>query len=307
MGNKPSIPKHTRYIESDENIVVLNVEFEIKQTGLGVISKQFIPANTIIRKLDLFGDELYDKINDLNYTGDANKYLSNVDSEDKTNVGIVKVGNEMEIFELPKVIYLETLRDIESGEELSRFYNEDFWFEKEFNNKYGQVIKSGDLPEVYTYVDSFRETIHSSNVLQIYGKKIEDKYYYVQLMGNTKINFYHKVNQFNELNIFANLIELEDYLDKKYGPESFRSVEHQQEVLKLVYLIDRTKSDYSKYEPEDYIQIDNSKYYSVSNLNSRPKKYFSSNKELVEAYKTATEEEKQMYSWEIKRETISLE
>ena len=307
MGNKPSIPKHTRYIESDENIVVSDVEFEIKETGLGVIAKQFIPANTIIKKLYLVQDELYDKINDLNYTGDANQYLSNVDSQDKTNVGIVKVGNEVEIFELAKVIYLETLRDIEEGEELSRFYNEDFWFEKEFSNKYGQVIKSGDLPEVYSYVDSFRESIHSSNVLQIYGKKIGDKYYYVQLMGNTKINFYQKVKQFNELPIFANLIELEDYLDKKYGPESFRSVEVQQEVLKLVYLIDRSKSDNSKYELDDYIQIDNSKYYSMENLNSRPKKYFSSNKELVEALKIATEEEKQMYSWEIKRETISLE
>ena len=66
-------------------------------------------------------------------------------------------------------------------------------------------------------------------------------------------------------------------------------------------------SDNSKYELDDYIQIDNSKYYSMENLNSRPKKYFSSNKELIEALKTATEEEKQMYSWEIKRETISLE
>ena len=308
MGNRPSIPKHTRYIESDENIKVSDLDLKIiDDQEFGVYTNQFIPAGTIIHKINFEQpDDLSNKINDLNYSGDASKYLSNTNNEDKTNIGLVKIGNELEMFELPKAIYLEALRDIHAGEELSRFYDEDFWYEKEFVNKYGSIIKSGELPDVYTYIDSYRENFNSNNVLHIYGKKVDDKYYYAQLMGNTKTNYYHKVKEFGELPVFKTLLELESYFEQKYGQEEYRDIETQQTILKFVYLIDRTKSDNSKYELNDYIAIDNLKYYSLTNLNSRPKKYFENNKEMMDAIRQATDEEKATYSWEIKREVISL-
>ena len=342
--------KFIDWIKTESDIIITPVKLEIKkstcktkedcqedcqeecqeecQENLGVFACEFIPADTYICKSnpnDTQEDSISRKINDLGYEGSAILYEENYEyAESKSNLVYVNVkdtfGLEGNISTKKPLTFIKTLKDIQLGEELSRHYGIDYWYQNEYYIKHKQSLLNKNLPFDYYFIDEFRIGLEYNNCLYIFGKCINDKYYYVKSVGILS-SYYTKINEFNKLPIFKSESDADEYINLAYGKPDERTNIQWNDVWNFKYLIDISKSDNSKYELDepisekrimkknDCVKIYYDKYYSTKYLKTKPVKYFNSRQELNDYIKNTTDEEKYKYNLQVdyfKQKAINL-
>lgn len=155
-----------------------NKKFIIKKSeiceGDGVFADENIPEGTVIDIKNI----AHDKINDLAYN--QTKEYNFDDVKKHTNCMFLYDFNT----KLQKNYGLVILKNIYKGEELSRTYGIEYWHSYNFwskykNNKYLLTKNDEDLPPEYIFIDLVTSHMYSSKVFELYGKKCDDKYYYL--------------------------------------------------------------------------------------------------------------------------------
>jgi hypothetical protein len=328
MGNSQK-SKFLVWIGTESDAIITPVKLEIKKStcknfnndtsnNLGVFACEFIPANTYICKSnpkDITEDSISRTINDLGYEGSAKDYEKNYEyAESKSNLVYVNVkdtfGLDAMVNEKKPLTFIKTLRDIESGEELSRHYGIEYWYNYEFDNKHKDFILTKNelgleqellpLPSDYCFIDEFRIDLGYNHCLYVFGKCVDNKYYYVKGICMDK-NYYTRIEEFTKLPIFSSSSEADEDRDKNT----------RKEACGFKYLIDISKPDNSKYkfgEPivikqilkkNDIVEITNLKYYSTKYLKSKPTKYFNTREELNEYIDNTPQEEKSKYNLQV--------
>lgn len=210
-------------VSLDEKINLEEKQIEIKESNiikgeLGTFALEFIPKGTIFMYSGTGSVEDNKKlktwwINDLAYNGKSEEYDFDDNIKKNINVGFVKQADQMyNLFGEGKIqIYLYAIKDINIGEELSKYYGLDYWERFEFWNKHNyskfqETYLSCDLPTEYVYITSIRHNIHANYHMDLYGKKVDDKYYY--LVGNGeeyyKKNFFDKKDE-NGKSLFSDV------------------------------------------------------------------------------------------------------
>jgi hypothetical protein len=301
-----------------KNIYMDNKLNDELEDNMGVFAEEFIPANTYISKSnpnDVNEDCISRKINDLGYEGSAKFYEQNYEYvESKSNLVYVNVRDTFDlegiINQKKPLTLIRTLRDIQPGEELSRHYGIDYWYGYEYDHKHKQCLSNNKLPSDYYFIDEYRIDLQYNHCLYIFGKFVDNKYYYVQSFGLAP-SYYVKIDEFNKLPIFSSKADTDEYLDLTYGKYEDRNDIQRKEAWEFKYLIDISKSDNSKYEFEEpiimknvikkdnIIEINNLKYYSTKYLKSKPTKYFDSQNELNDYIANTPKEEKSKYNLQV--------
>ena len=329
MGNTYK-SKFIDWIGTESDAIITPVKLTIKKStyknitnnesygGLGVFAEEFIPANTYICKSNpenINEDNISRKINDLGYEGSAKFYEKNYEyTESKCNLVYVNVRDTFDIKGIinqkKPLTLIRTLREIQPGEELSRHYGIDYWYGYEFNHKHNNKIINNTLPSDYYFIDEYRIDLHFNHCLYVYGKCIDEKYYYVKSIGVNE-NYYTKIDEFNKLPIFSSQVEADEYIEQNYGIFEDRDEITRNEAWNFKYLIDISKSDNSKYEfgepiivknvvkKDDIVEIKNLKYYSTKYLKTKPMKYFNSQKELNEYITNTPNDERTKYNLQV--------
>ena len=219
----------------------------------GVFAEEFIPKGTIICESDptnITEKSISRKINDLLYKGNASEYENNEKVNNTTNVIYVHKDADPITYMLPGTkpfVFIETSKDICVGEELSRYYGIDYWYEFEYREKYGEIIKDGLYPPDYMFIDEYRTDIYRNVCMQVYGKCVDGKYYYVESRMIPK-NYYHRIDDFKLLPIFGSPKDVIEHTDKIFGKYEDRTDEQRNECWNYRCLIDVSKKDFSKYE-----------------------------------------------------------
>jgi DNA-binding protein Fis len=174
-------------------------------------------------------DHINKVINDLAFNGDINSYDKDENIEANTNVGyIVRYEDKcMEFFgEVPNNVYLYALKDIKENEELSKHYGLHFWQVYSFWNrfpdcKFTETHNMEDMPNEYVLIDSIRSSIQMNYCKQLYGKKVNDKYYYfvsIQMekyMDDNFLNNFHDANNVTKSD-FSMYLENEEIFEDMY-------------------------------------------------------------------------------------------
>lgn len=132
------------YTESktkEDELVKELFPFVTNQTD-GIFAKTFIPGGTYIARGDecipslpnsgfMENNKAYDNI--INKTNDLNFYYFQQEHE-YTDLETIKQHTNVKIVSVEGVKYLVAIRDIQPGEELSRYYGPSYWFTKDQND-----------------------------------------------------------------------------------------------------------------------------------------------------------------------------
>lgn len=107
------------------------------------------------------------------------------------------------------------------------------------------------MPTNYCFIDEYIE-LEDNTYTYVYGKSIVDKNYYVTGCGFHRYNF-TKIDEFNKIPVFNSINEVNEYKKQIFGKK-----EDMDEITKgkestFKYLLNISKSDYSKYEPGEPI------------------------------------------------------
>lgn len=249
MGQSSNKYRQIINTNEEKNLIVADVELVIKEStvlggNLGCFANQFIPKGTVFCKsnpCDIDNDTRF--MNDLLYTGDAQKYLQIIENNNDTitNIGYVCVGDG---FLSITRAYCKALKDIAIGEELSRFYGPDYWFRYEFDNAYSELLSQGKIPSVYVLHDTYSAGLMFNTRSTVFVKYVDGKYYYVK--GYMEKSEAYRIKSFNDIPIFKNDKNVEEYKDIMFTEDS--------QKWNFKYLIDVSKKDNSQYllnEPID--------------------------------------------------------
>lgn len=251
--------KYIQYIDKASDIVISDPKLDIKQStakygGNGVFAEEFIPKGTIFCKSDPFNiieETIGRYINDLLYQGNAEEYEQNESTNNVTNIGYVKTNEESSPFDLfgmkqtNKTCHCITLVDIMKGQELSRYYGADYWFDYEFKQKYKLFIEKKEYPPDYIFLDEYRTDLDIRFCINVYVKCVDSKYYYVYGHGVSK-NYYTRINAFQSLPIFRNILEVNNYVENKFGKYETMDDQTKKEYYEFKFLMDCSKPDYRK-------------------------------------------------------------
>lgn len=251
MGNTPPVSKFVEWAEDESIIsVATEVPIEIKQSifigstkdDLGVFATEFIPANTYICKSnprDVNEDSIARKINDPDYKGSALEY-----EQIEHNPNLVYVNTRA------GTTYLKTCKDIQAGEELTRHYGCNYWFQYEYYKKHNAVLQAGNIPSDYVFLSNYRVCPTYNMHLKIFVKCVNGVYSYVAGFGIPH-NYYFHIEKFNKLPLFKSTHESEEEFKKSTIKEFW---EHQ-------YLIDVSNPDGSPYPFDKPICLDGQSYW----------------------------------------------
>jgi SET domain-containing protein len=125
-----------KIVDIDEQLTVDEKKLEVRKStvngaGEGLFALERIPKGTIfISAGDINNyDTISRKMNDLSYHGTLENYDTDANVISCVNTGyIVKMDQLCKLFRVGRhEIYVYAIRDIEEGEELSRFYGPDYW------------------------------------------------------------------------------------------------------------------------------------------------------------------------------------
>lgn len=177
-------------------------EKKASKYGEGLFSLIYIPKGTLLfirNEFDYSKNEISFFINDLAYKNDIDEYYDNLD--DNINIGYVNYTELTEGRYIGKRLYLIAIKDIEIGEEFSRSYGFEYWKEYEFKQNYKNELKIFEenynrddysfLFEKYIFISELRIQCNTNYCMYLFGKKVNDKYYYLCGGGN-KCAFYDK-------------------------------------------------------------------------------------------------------------------
>jgi hypothetical protein len=265
--------KYIKWVNKESDINLSDRKLIIKQStvengGNGVFAGEFIAKDTIFCKYnakDVNEGSIARYINDLLYQGNANEYEQNELTNNTTNIGYVRLTEDVFSAFFGKTVrcYCIALTDIMEGQELSRYYGSNYWFEYEYNKKYESIIKMGQIPSDYMFIDNYVMETSCSPCINVFAKCVDGKYYYVYSnvysheKYNVTCNHYYRINDFCSLPIFKNSVEVADFCKNDLDEEN----ENRR------CLIDCSKSDFSIYLEDEPIIIDNTtEYYSAKFL-----------------------------------------
>lgn len=273
--------------DSNKIINVINVKLEIKKStiegaGNGVFTCEDIKEGTIFFEcidFHLVENGNLDKvINDLAYYGTLQGYNVDKNIIDNTNVGYI-VQYKDPIKQMfggwPDKMYLYAIKDINKGNELSRHYGINYWIQHEFwkqfgNCKFRDTQKMEDLPSKYVFIDKILLSIKHNNYMNLFGKQIDNKYYYFvsnefhnYMDPNFENMFKEKINvtkndksKYEEHEKIYNGMFLSKYLQKQKEDDLHKRRQCEKDFWDL--------HSYSKYKesknisdlPTDYVLID---------------------------------------------------
>ncbi len=283
MGNKTS-SQFVDWVDTEDTVTVTPVKLEVKQSGCvgsdennrGVFACEFIPAGTYICKTypdNVNEDSISRMCNDLGYTGSAKSYDENyAQAEAASNLVYVNVsdtfGLEAQIAGKSKVTFVRALRDIQPGEELSRHYGRDYWYTTEYLDKHEQTIKAGGIPSDYLFIDEYRIELHFNHSLYVFAKSDgENRYHYVIGYG-VRPKAYVQIDEFNNLPVFGTESEAREFVKANYGPFDESDSPNESSALDKFfwtykYLINVSKSDFSRYGPDEPISYNGLTYWAT--------------------------------------------
>lgn len=118
------------YIIKDKPVIHRFPKLYIKKSiipnaGMGVFAGEFIPKHTYLYQFTFNeinnNPTMFHKINDFAYDGDLSKYEQNAIHYNVINIDYVSVDGDNDI------VYLRARRDINLGEELSKYYGIESW------------------------------------------------------------------------------------------------------------------------------------------------------------------------------------
>lgn len=213
----------------------------IPSAGKGCFAGEFIPKDTMFCRSNPHDvNEQVDSrfMNDLAYKDDASAYPSE-ESDTDTNISYVSVTKGYNVSHA----YCKAVRDIEAGEELSRYYGKNYWLKAEFDQTYGSYIDNGQLPPVYTFIDEYRYGANFNSHIKVFGKCVDGKYYYA--WGCTRSTSPLEIEQFASIPIFPT---------EQAACEAENSIPNETDRNTFKYLIDISKPDNAPYliaEPID--------------------------------------------------------
>jgi hypothetical protein len=251
MGQKESTlseelqHKILKKINIEQKINIDEKKLEIKKSNItdtdyGVFALEKIPADTIFMYCDT--GSIVDQgigyfINDLAYHGDSIDYETDENITNFINVGHIRQSDQLYDFFGQGVckIYLYAIKDIDEGEELSKFYGLNYWQEHEFwkefpNSQFRVTHKMEDLPSKWVFIDTIRRGINFNHEKNLFAKKINDKYFYLVGYGGK----YYKPNFPNETFVEITKPDFSLYLfnecidDEMYLTEYLITKEHSQ-------------------------------------------------------------------------------
>lgn len=220
--NQSFSKKILRTVSINEKITVTDVKLEIKKStnlsaGSGVFATEFIPKDTVFLcsgsgAIEEQGIGFY--INDLAYDGNVENYKNEEKQLEIQNVGFMKQCDELyQFFGVGQcTIYLVTLKDINAGEELSKYYGLDYWLEYNFwnnfpGNKYRATHDVKDLPNKWVFIDNIRVDYNFNHNMQVFAKKVDDnpekgnpsdKYFYMVGYGNKNICYHQNFDELSK-------------------------------------------------------------------------------------------------------------
>lgn len=324
--------KYITFVDKASDIVLSEPKLVIKEStaenggngasNRGVFAEELIPKGTIFCKSDPFDvseNVISRYINDLLYQGDAEKYKENELKCNTTNIGYVRIKEEsssMDFFRRSKkTCYCIALVDIMCGQELSRYYGEDYWFNYEFDIKHNiSDLSCNNYPSDYIFLDEYRIDIMFNTCIYIFVKCVDGKYFYV-CGHNIPNTYYTRINAFNALPLFKDTLEATTYIEKVFGEddvspdnsEYYSPGKHvKKEFYDFKFLIDCSKPDFSPYSQSEPILYSYPRgddpighYYSTKSLQSRETKYFDSIVERDEYHDSLPKEERDKYNYEI--------
>lgn len=236
-------------------------ELEIKPSNIknengdvmdGVFAKCHIPKGTILcdindmnvfnfngaikSKLSQFGK----KMNDLNYdcTTGISTYTYNIEHNDKNNIGFIVNSNSNPYIAQYGLLY--ALRDIEKGEELSRYYGIYYWYSVEYKMKYPLTLTTHPfdyLPEVFRFVDEYRIKLTYNKNECVFGRKLPNGNYQYVIGIGINSGFYNQIENMNKLQILKEEKSRNDYM-----------------IDNTQYLVDVSKKDGSMYKVDEPLE-----------------------------------------------------
>ena len=165
--------------------------------GLGVFALEPIPKDAVFM---IYSTEAYENkdtgyfINDLAYNSDCTTYETDDNITKFTNIGFIRQSDEIyDFFGTGQCkIYLYALRDIQIGEELSKYYSLKYWQEYEFwkefpESQFRTTRNIEDLPSKWVFIDTIRCGIQFNHNMNLFAKKVNNKYFYLVGYGG---NYY---------------------------------------------------------------------------------------------------------------------
>ena len=243
MGNQTGFRALLRQTcPDDKDVSVSPKQLEVRQStnpnaGLGLFTKEMILKDTIFIECGdhtyAHNDTLDRKANDLAYGGISLNYDNDDNIEENTNIGYYLKGNKC---------YFIAIKDIAADTELSRHYGIQYW------QQYEKDMYKEKLFTEYVYVDKVKHAIYYNREYELYGKNINEQYYYVLRQNNgehinvTKNDFskYHDDDKICDFGMKL------DYLQKKY--DEYRA---HQEMMK-----DKYKEVAKDDTPPEYVYVD---------------------------------------------------
>jgi hypothetical protein len=177
---------------SQKKLAIL--ESNIDGAGLGLFALEKIRKGTAFLDADIrngreMGIGYY--INDMAYNGSSENYETDVNVIRNINVGYLRqtdITYDMYGKGHCEVWYY-AMKDIEKGDELSRFYGLQYWQGMEFwkrhpESKFQQTGRVEDLPSEYVFIDRIRRGINFNHNVSVFAKKVERRYYYLAGYGD---------------------------------------------------------------------------------------------------------------------------
>jgi hypothetical protein len=129
--NKSSLPKESDIIKAGVDLEIR--ESTIKGAGDGLFTRSKINKGDVILCIsdadNIHSTHISKKINDLAYNGDMELYENDEHVLKNINLGYIIHADAFALmFGCGQMmVYMYALRDIEAGEELSRYYGIEFW------------------------------------------------------------------------------------------------------------------------------------------------------------------------------------
>lgn len=242
------------WVKSRKEITILTKEeaeecLEVREStipgaGNGLFAKKFIPAGTHIDVTFILNTNEKNfgrQCNDLGYRGSAEEYENTPEEEMKKHINIMYTNF---FVEYPFILTAAetTMRDIQPGEELSRYYGPEYWYNYEIHerNKDNMV----DFLPAGKYAATPDPAMKPDKYYHLFYRNVADEegnvigYEYRLSVSERVSNLFMKPKLFHALPV------------RKTIPE-----EDEMEADSNVFLIDVTKPDCSRFSPEEPIVV----------------------------------------------------
>jgi len=286
-NTKYSIKKQLRIIcKQDKKISVNKKNLKVgpstkPDAGMGLFAMEDINQGEIFMECDVYGPDtdrtdLGKMINDLAWNDSLETYDTDINIQKHINAGyVVQYDHDFMIFfgGQPNKVYLYATKNIRQGEELSRLYGYDYWSITKFwnrfpNNKIRTSNNMVDLPNEYVFIDEIRSFLEQNYHMNLYGKKINDKYYY--FVANCSVPYHH--HEFAD-----KLKHMYDVTKSDYAPylidEKFNIPGPKNSIMYMTHFLCQKRFDTEEREQNFWTQYHDSNYRKTKNSIDLPSEY----------------------------------